>query len=66
MGSRVRRSGRKRCVVKNNAEAIGHNQFLEIANWTSGAFFAEDLAGVGGCLAFVFVLAIDKNVDALL
>ena len=56
MGIGIRWSGGQRCVVTNNAGEVD----AEIAS-----LFAEKLAGVGGGFTFVFVFAIDENVDAL-
>ena len=52
----IHRSRGKRCVVTNNVSEVD----AEIA-----ILFAEELAGVGGGFAFVFVLAVDEDVDAL-
>jgi len=56
MGIGICWSRGKRCVVTNNAGEVD----AEIAS-----LFAEELAGVGGGFAFVFVFAVDENVDAL-
>ncbi len=53
----IRRSRGQRCVVTNNASEVD----AEIA-----ILFAEELAGVGGSFAFVFVFAVGEDVDALL
>jgi len=56
MGIGICWSRGKRCVVTNNASEVD----ADIAS-----LFAEELAGVGGGFAFVFVFAVDENVDAL-
>jgi len=56
MGIVIRWSRGTTCVVTNNAGEV---------HAVIASLFAEKLTGVGGSFAFVFVFAIDEDVDAL-